>query len=387
MRQDIPVLQEIRNPELGLEGYLAVHSVVDGLAFGGMRVDPNVTGEMVEGLASRMAMKLRCQGSPVGGAKAGIRADPTDPRLPQILRGFAEQCREELTGRTILGKDMGARDWMLETLYDALGMSQLDIVRRRHSGKACPGKISELNGYIDRMTGQGVLWAVQEALDKDLAGKRILIQGAGVVGVGVATRLIEAGAIVVGMSDRLTAVFDPAGLSLSFFETVKDKNGLLPAHLLPASAQVIKRDALLEQNAEALILAAGSLLIDAETASSIRCPVVVEGANFPLRPDARQLLHKRGVWVVPDAIASSSSAAMVTHQIASANTCPVDSMWRSIRANIETSVRISKEISDHHDINTVEALEVMMDDLSSAPSSIHREQSGSISAASGLRDA
>jgi glutamate dehydrogenase (NAD(P)+) len=366
MDQDIPVLHEIRNPELGLEGYLAVHSVVGGLAFGGMRIDPNVTGAMVEGLASRMTMKLSGHGSPVGGAKAGLRVDPNDPRLPELLQAFAVQCRDELTGRTILGKDMGAKDWMIEMLYDALGMSQLDIVRRRDGGDTCPETIGELSGYIDRMTGQGVLWAVREALDQKLDGKRILIQGAGIVGVGVATRLVEAGAVVVGISDRFNALLDPAGIPLSFFERVMNNNGLLPTAYRSGTAQVVERDALLSQQADALILAAGSLLIDAGTASRIRCPVVVEGANFPLRPDSRQFLHSQGVWVVPDVIASSSSAAMVTHQIASANTLPVDEMWNSIQTSIETNVRKSKEISDRHDIDTVAAFEMMMSESLSA---------------------
>lgn len=384
MAQDVPVLYEVRDPELGLEGYLAVHSVVGGLAFGGMRIDPNVAGDTVEGLASRMAMKLRCHGSPVGGAKAGIRADPNDPRLPGLIRAFAERCREELTGRTILGKDMGARDWMLETLYNALGMSQLDIVRRRDPGGTCPKKISELDGYIDRMTGQGVLWALREALGGDLAGKRILIQGAGVVGVGLATRLIESGALVVGMSDRLTAVLDAAGLPSSFFAAVRAGDGLLPTSLRPATAQVVERDSLLALNADALVLAAGSLLIDAATAASIRCPVVVEGANFPLRPEARASLHERRVWVVPDVIASSSSAAMVTNQIASANTRPVDDMWRSIRENIETAVRVSKEISDRLDIDTVAAFEIM---TGGSPAPIRTDAHGAMQAGSGARHA
>ena len=382
--QGTPVVHEIRDPDLGLEGYLAVHSVVNGLAFGGMRIDPNVTGVVVEGLAARMAMKLSGHGSPVGGAKAGLRADPADPRLPELLRAFAERCREELTSRTILGKDMGAKDWMIETLYDALGVPQLEIVRRRDQGGTCPKKISELCGYIDRMTGQGVLWAAQEALDQSVAGKRILIQGAGIVGTGVATRLIEAGAVVIGMSDRLQAVLDPNGLPLSFFEGVKDNNGLLPVERRPATAQVIERDTLLSQNADGLILAAGSLLIDVEMAALIQCGVVVEGANFPLQPKARQALHERGVWVVPDAVASSSSAAMVAHQIASGNTCSIDEMWQSIRLNIQNNVRISKEISDSLRVNTVDAFAMIINSTASTPSSSHPCQTGTAPAGQGL---
>ncbi|MCU0825990.1 MAG: hypothetical protein MUE52_00940 [Tabrizicola sp.] len=377
MPQNPPVLHDIQDPKSGLRAYLAVHSVEGGLAFGGLRVDPNVTADMVQGLAVRMAMKLSGHGSPVGGAKAGICADPNDPKLPGMLRAFAQHCRDELTSRTILGKDMGAKDWMLETIYAALGVPQLGLVRRRNPDATCPEKIGNLAGYIDRMTGQGVLWAAQEALDQSLAGKRILIQGAGAVGIGVATRLVEAGARVIGISDRLNAVHDQSGLPLAYLEAAKGNDGLLPTHLRPTGAQVMNRDALLQQDADVLILAAGSLLIDAKTASTFRCPVVVEGANFPLLPDARQWLHEHGVWVVPDVVASSSSAAMVAYQMASANTCEVHGLWNAIRTNIETNVRRSKEMSDRHGVDTVKAFSMMMADPVSAPVPVRPPRAGS----------
>jgi hypothetical protein len=42
--------------------------------------------------------------------------------------------------------------------------------------------------------------------------------------------------------------------------------------------------------------------------------------------------------VIPDVIASSSSAAMVTHQLASGNALPPDELWTNIEHAIARSV-------------------------------------------------
>src|SRR5262245_35549989 len=106
---------------------------------------------MVADLAENMSLKLAVHGSPVGGAKAGLRASPDDPRLKGFLRRFALQCREVLTSNTILGKDMGAKQWMLDEVYGHLDMPQLGLVRRRHPGGQCPERLFELNGYVEDM--------------------------------------------------------------------------------------------------------------------------------------------------------------------------------------------------------------------------------------------
>jgi len=102
----------IADDSAGFEAYLVVDPTEKDISFGGTRIDPSVTKEMVIDLADNMSLKLAGHGSPVGGAKAGLRASPDDPRLKQFLRQFAEACREQLSSSTILGKDMGAKQWM-----------------------------------------------------------------------------------------------------------------------------------------------------------------------------------------------------------------------------------------------------------------------------------
>lgn len=321
--------------ETGFAGYLVVEASERSLSFGGTRIDPCVTREMVAELAENMSLKLAVHGSPVGGAKAGLRAPPDSPELPRFLRRFAQECRDVLTSTTILGKDMGAQQWMLDEIYRGLGLPQLGLVRGQHPSARCPERLFELDGYIQNMTGQGIFWAIEQVLGGALRDARVLIQGFGVVGAGTAWHLARAGARVVGVSDREKSVLAPAGFDVEALLAAKGSQGLVAVDKLPAPFVVAGRDALLTQQADVLVLAAGSYLVDGDIASGIQAPVVIEAANLALLPEARTRLHERAVRVVPDVVANSASAAMVGHQIASGNGRDPRELWEEIEAHIK----------------------------------------------------
>src|SRR6218665_812079 len=66
--------------------------------------------------------------------------------------------------------------------------------------------------------------------------------------------------------------------------------------------------------------------------------VVVEASNFGLTDEANAVLARRGIPVVPDAISSSSSAAMTSHQLASGNRWGSAPLWDRIERSIRTAV-------------------------------------------------
>jgi len=325
---------EIKDPSTGLHAYLAINTRQNGISFGGTRIDPSVTKEVVAELAEAMTLKLAGHGSPVGGAKAGFVGSPHDPRLKTWLKQFALEFRQELSTATILGKDMGAEQWMLDEIYNALGIPQLWVMQKQN-GAPVPSRPAQLNGYIPHMTGKGVFWALRRALGGEVRGARVLIQGCGIVGLGAAWHLHQAGALVIGMNDREKAVLFPRGVAAEILMAAVSTNRTLVVDRLPADCSVIDRDKLLEQDADVVVLAAGSHVVDEGLAGKIRSRLVVEGANFALRPAARECLHARATRVVPDVIASSSSAALVGHQIAAHNALDPDQLWKEIQLNIE----------------------------------------------------
>jgi len=346
MREHLELVVEDDTGDLG--AFLVVDASDQEFSFGGTRVDAAVTRDMVAELAENMSLKLMGHGSPLGGAKAGVRAAPDDPRLTGFLRRFAGECRDVLSSTTILGKDMGARQWMLDEIYAALRSPQLGVARARFGGAQVPHRLRDLNGYVAHMTGQGVFWSIEEALGGALDGARVLIQGFGVVGCGVAWHLDRAGAKIVGVSDAEKAILRPEGLGVEILSAARGEDGLLACERLPGTWVSSARDDLLAEQADVLVLAAGSYLVDGDVASRLSAPLVVEAANLALTPAAADVLHAHGVRVVPDVVANSSSAALVAHQIAAGNQRDPAQLWEEIEGNIkrnaEAVLRMSREM-------------------------------------------
>lgn len=326
----------------GIAGWLVIDRSVDGLSFGGCRFAPGVTREEVTDLAHTMSWKLAAHGLPVGGAKAGLRCAPDHPDLPEALAEIANQWRTPLTQDVIIGKDMGASDALLNGLYEAIGVPQLHLSQMRN--RQCPARISELGGYVRHMTGRGAAWAA-EAAEGTLDGKRLIIQGSGVVGIGTAIRASQMGALVVGISDQFGAVASSEGLPAAALESIASANTrhLDYKSLISSSIERIDRDRLIGLEADILVLAAGSRTVTAQLAETIQAPLVVEASNFGLTDEANDVLHRKGITVIPDVIASSSSAAMVAHQMSTGNQWLAEPLWERISSSIRDAVRVTVE--------------------------------------------
>ena len=355
----------VEDSNAGFGAFLVVNSSDRDISFGGTRIDVSVTREMVVDLAENMSLKLAGHGSPVGGAKAGLRASPDDPRLKEFLNEFAQRCREQLSNTTILGKDMGAKQWMLDEIYKSLDLPQLAVARKHCRTSKCPDRISDLDGYITNMTGKGVFWSIEQALDGTLRGARVLIQGFGVVGSGVAWHLHQSGVRIVGVSDRKKAVLNSEGVDFDTLMAAKDEDGLIVEEKLPDSCLLAERDELLAQQADVLVLAAGSYLVDGDTAQRVRTPLVVEAANLALMPDARATFHANSIRVIPDIVANSASAALVGHQIATGNTRRPQALWAEIETNIKHNTEAAARLSKELDVDSKTALRQMIESESS----------------------
>jgi glutamate dehydrogenase (NAD(P)+) len=342
---------ECTDPETGLSGWLVVDTLSDGLAFGGCRFSASVTQSEVQGLARAMTWKLAAHGLPVGGAKAGIACDPNDPRLPRFMARFAQDTRPLLEKSVVLGKDMGATDALMDALYQHVGVPQLTPVQERFEG-GIPKTLRELTGYKPHMTGLGVAFATRAALGGQSQNVRIAIQGFGLVGAGSAYRLSEMEAHVVAISDVQGGWKVEAGADLQVAAQGARLTRTIPRETLPGTP--MSHADLLSADVDVLILAATSYGIDIQDAALIRAPLVVEGANLALTTAARQHLQSQGCIVIPDIIASSSSAAMVTRQMASGNTLSEETLWKAIQQSIEdtTTQAMAAARKDGTDVRT-----------------------------------
>jgi glutamate dehydrogenase (NAD(P)+) len=189
--------------------------------------------------------------------------------------------------------------WVMDTYSMHVGHTTTSVVT---------GKPLELGGSLGRheATGRGVMIATREAAKHvgfDIKGATVGVQGFGNVGSISAALLAEIGAKIVAVTDWKGGVYNPKGLDIPKLMEYVTQNKTVAGF---PGGEPLANEQLFALDVDVLIPAALENQITIENAPAIRAKVVVEGANGPTTPDANNLLHDRGVFVVPDILANSS---------------------------------------------------------------------------------
>jgi glutamate dehydrogenase (NAD(P)+) len=289
-----------------LKGWVVVDSLVDSLAMGGTRMTADVTEEEVRGLARGMTHKLTLVGLRVGGAKAGIVSDGTDRE--QTLRTFGRTVAPLLHGGIHIGCDLGVtpadrKVFFTEADYDP---------RRKARGVDMPYDWRTYYEPLVDCTGHGVGVAAVtalEALPDRGASRRVVIQGFGTVGRSVAKFLEDRGHRIVGVAD-VQGTISAERLPVADLLAITDGFGQIDRSRLPQNVTVSSEpDAWLDVEADLLILAANHNALNDANVHRLTAPLVVEGGNITVSPEAKLKLAVQGATLVPDVVANVGGAA------------------------------------------------------------------------------
>jgi glutamate dehydrogenase (NAD(P)+) len=296
------------------EGWRAEHSQHLKPCKGGTRYSEMVSADEIMALAALMTFKCAIVDVPFGGSKGGIRFNPkkyTAEQVEKITRRYTtELIRKQFIGpgENVPGPDVGTGEremaWMADT-YDAFFPGQIDNF-------ACvTGKPTSLGGIAGRReaTGRGVQFGIREAfrnkedcdrlgLTTGLDGKRIAIQGFGNVGYHAAAFLSqEDGCRIVAIGEWDACVVNPNGLNINQLDEHRKATGSIKDF---PGGTTLATDAIWETDCDILIPAALENQVTLENCGRIKAKVLAEAANGPTTPGAEDLLHERGVMIIPD---------------------------------------------------------------------------------------
>jgi glutamate dehydrogenase/leucine dehydrogenase len=292
-------------------GYRVQYDMVRGPYKGGIRYHPNVDLDEIKALAAWMTWKCAVVDIPYGGAKGGVACNPKE-----MSRGELERLTRRYTSMIIdeIGpyKDVPAPDvytdaqtmaWIMDTYSQFKGYLVPEVVT---------GKPIEVGGSEGRedATGRGAAICAREAvkhLGIDMRCLRVAVQGFGKVGKAAAKILHQMGCKIIAVSDSSGGIFDEKGLDLTAVLEHKEKTGRLSGFKDGAD---ITNDELLELECDVLVPAALENQITEENAADIKAKIIVEGANGPSTPEAREILNKRGVFIVPDILANAGGVVV-----------------------------------------------------------------------------
>ncbi|MGZ5309198.1 MAG: Glu/Leu/Phe/Val family dehydrogenase [Solirubrobacterales bacterium] len=286
-------------------GYRIQHNGARGPYKGGVRFHPEVDIDEVRALASLMTWKTAVAGVPYGGAKGGVNcpaADLEPAELQRITRSFMDKI-EKILGptRDIPAPDVNTNAQTMAWMMDEYGKLH------GHTPAICTGKPIELEGSYGReaATGRGCVFMFREAAPEIglvPAETTFVVQGFGNVGSWAARIMQQLGCKMIGVSDVNGAIRSDEGIDADKLSDLLKGGGEITEF---EGAEEIPADDLFSIKCDVLIPAALGGMIHEGNADTINCRMLIEGANSPTTPAADEILHDKGVYVIPDVMANA----------------------------------------------------------------------------------
>ncbi len=293
-------------------GYRVQYNDARGPTKGGIRFHPDETIDTVRALAAWMTWKTAVVEVPLGGGKGGIICNPKEmspSELERLSRAYVRQV-----GRVLgLFEDVPAPDVYTTPQIMAWMMDEYSALHGHNEFGVITGKPLQLGGSLGRgdATARGGIFCTREAgktLGVDLKGATAAVQGYGNAG-SFAHLLGEEllGLKFVAASDSRGGVYSPKGIKAS--ELIKHKQETGSVGGFPGTEPVSNED-LLELDVTVLFPSALENAITAKNAGNIKAKIQVELANGPTTPEADDILHKKGVYVIPDFLANAGGVTV-----------------------------------------------------------------------------
>ena len=293
------------------EGYRVQHNFARGPAKGGIRYAPDVSLDEVKALAAWMTWKCAVVNVPFGGGKGGIICNPQQMSIGELER-MTRRYTSELMDFIGPDKDVPAPDMNTNEQTMAWIMDTYSMHARHTVNAVVTGKPVALGGSLGRReaTGRGVLFCVNEAIKRfNLTPEKtsVVVQGSGNVGGIGASLMFDEGYKVVAISEVGGGIYNKKGIdipkALAYLQETKSFDGF------PDVERVSNSD-LLEIECDVLAPCATENQITSENADRIKCKILAEGANGPTTPKADVILHKNGVFVIPDILANAGGVTV-----------------------------------------------------------------------------
>jgi glutamate dehydrogenase/leucine dehydrogenase len=250
-------------------------------------------------------------GIPYGGGKGGVVVDPkklSAKEVEALTRRFTTEI-EVLIGpeRDIPAPDVNTNAQVMAWMMDTYSM---------HQGYTVPGVVTgkpiSLGGSEGRTeaTARGTVFCVVEAanhLGIDLRRATVAIQGFGNAGSIAAKLMRQEGSTVVAVSDSTGGIHNSNGLDIDRVIAWKKEHATVQG--FPGSID-ISNSQVLEIECDVLIPAALENQITPANASQVKARIVAEAANGPTTPEADDILHRNGVFMIPDILCNAGGVTV-----------------------------------------------------------------------------
>ena len=334
-------------------------------AKGGIRIHPGVTENEIALLAGEMTNKCILANLPFGGAKGGIRLDD----LTQVERAMYAFGRELSKLEFLPYKWCAAPDINTNSkAVDAFIAGCASVKGWRKSRLAATGKSSGIPHELGS-TAYGVVLSLEKTIEKlgldiPMEGAGVIVEGIGEVGGNAIRFLLEKGARILGVSDITGALYFKNGIDGKLLmETIRSGGSVEQLSNLTRGEIFQKNSrALLEEDADILVLAGPGQSINKSNAGNLKVKIIVEGANIAYTDASlRETVHAKGIISIPGIIANSGGVISSYEEWLLENqdlmTSSADAQWERVKSSIYSRINLNiselvQKMKDDHMMHT-----------------------------------
>lgn len=278
----------------GLKAIIAVHNSNLGNALGGCRMWPYGSDEEalrdVLRLSKGMTYKAAMAGLKQGGGKAVILGNPRTEKTPEKMRAMGKFI-DSLSGQYISAEDSGLTvdDLKLmgeNTTYVSGIHAKYHINSEPADGNPAPS--TAYGVYV------GLKTTVEYAMNSDLEGVSVAIQGLGHVGMRLAKHLHKQGAKL-------------------FVTDIHPEN--IEKAVSEFSAIAVNHSEIYDLDVDVFAPCAMGAILDLENIARLNVKVIAGAANNQLAKEAfGQLLTDKGILYAPDYVINAGGIIDIYHQ-------------------------------------------------------------------------
>lgn len=278
--------------ETGLKAIIGIHNTVLGPALGGTRMwNYAHEGEALRDvlrLSRGMTYKAAISGLNLGGGKAVIIGDSRKDKTDALMEKFG-QFVNSLSGKYITAEDVG--------------INPHDIACVKRHTDHVTGVPVEMGGSGDPspVTAYGVFMGMKAAAQyrwksNDLAGKKVMVQGVGHVGMHLVKYLTEAGAEVMVSDIHQDKLEEMANLY---------------------RARIVSMDEVYSTPMDIYAPCALGATVNDETLGTLGCSIIAGAANNQLADEIRhgQMAREKGILYAPDFLINAGGLINVYSEI------------------------------------------------------------------------
>ena len=299
------------------KGYRVQFNSAIGPYKGGLRFHPSVYLGIIKFLGFEQIFKNSLTGLPIGGGKGGCDFDPKGKSDREVM-AFCQSFMTELYRHIGADTDVPAGDIGVGGREIGYLFGQYKRIRDSYEG-VLTGKGLTYGGSLVRTqaTGYGLLYLTEELLKingKELAGKTVVVSGAGNVATYAIEKAYQLGAKPVTCSDSTGWVYDPDGIDVAALKDIKEvKRARLTEYTkYRPNAEYHEGKGLWSVKCDVALPCATQNELDLEDAKTLvanGCFAVAEGANMPTTLEATKYLQENGIIFAPGKAANAGGVA------------------------------------------------------------------------------